>query len=120
VVERREGEREGAVEEREVSESESEGSWLSVDGVVSLKGPLIRRLRAMSDDFAAATCQFKVGGEGYHGGCAVQGCCQWQDAQIEYGLSRVQRAGPRPIIDRHPPSVAGRSQVTTKFAIIFI
>ena len=45
------GERDGAGEERDVSESEREGIWLSVDGVVSRKGPLVRfRLRAIMDD----------------------------------------------------------------------
>jgi hypothetical protein len=49
--EKAEGE-EGAEEESEVSESERERRLLSVDGVVSLKGPFVLRLRAMIDDIA--------------------------------------------------------------------
>jgi hypothetical protein len=41
---------EGAGEESEVSESERERRLLSVDGVVSRKGPFVFRLRAMIDD----------------------------------------------------------------------
>jgi hypothetical protein len=41
---------EGAGDESEVSESEREGRLLSVDGVVSLKGPRVLRLRDMIDD----------------------------------------------------------------------
>jgi hypothetical protein len=49
--ERFEGE-EGAEEESEDSESEREGRLLSVEGVVSLNGPFVLRLRAMIDDIA--------------------------------------------------------------------
>lgn len=50
VLERREGDAEGAGEESDVSESERDGSWLSVEGVVSLNGPLVFRFRAITED----------------------------------------------------------------------
>jgi hypothetical protein len=43
---------EGAGDESEDSESEREGRLLSVDGVVSLNGPFVLCLRAMTDDIA--------------------------------------------------------------------
>jgi hypothetical protein len=47
--ERIDGDREGAEEEAEVSESESWG-FDSVEGVVRRKGPFVRRRRAIIDD----------------------------------------------------------------------
>ena len=47
VVDRTEGERDGADDVADVSESDSDCILCSVDGVVRRKGPFVRRLRAM-------------------------------------------------------------------------